>query len=360
MKDSPYELALSLREKLHGIPEASGREVKTKAALMEFLSGFGLELICHEKWFAAAHREPGAKQSIAFRADMDAVTGTDGKPYHGCGHDGHCSVMAALAASTAGKRLGKNLFFLFQHAEETGEGAKECLRLFEEEHIDAIYGFHNCPGFPAGEVLLLKDTFACASKGITLQFSGTQTHAAYPENGNNPIFPMSAFFTRWDALTESAQYQGLVLATPVCFQAGTPAFGVAAGRGQICLTLRAWYDTDLQELERAVLDSAAALAAKAGIGFSWQEQDVFPATRNDPGLLAGCEKAAKEAGLSVSCPSEPFRWSEDFGWYGSKVPALLLGIGTGENAPGLHTPQYCWNNAVTEAALKLFGTIIIR
>ena len=357
--DKIFDLAKKLQKQLHQIPEASGCETETKKALIDFLkTESDLEIIDCGKWFYVAHREENATEGMAFRADMDAVTGADSRPYHGCGHDGHASVMAALAASTAGKTFGKNLFFLFQHAEETGAGAAQCCAIFDKEKIGAIYGFHNCPGFPAGSVLLLRDTFACASKGLRLIFQGSQTHAAYPENGKNPIFPMAAFFEQWQALTDPKQYGGLVLATPVCFTAGSPSFGVAAGSGEIDLTLRAWYDADLEKLVDQTVQTASTLAAQAGIALSTGEQDVFPATVNAPALYGKVEAAAKEAGLACLTPPEPFRWSEDFGHYGARCPAFFCGIGAGEDAPGLHTPDYRWNDAVTEAALKLFTTLI--
>ena len=353
------EKARALRKLLHQIPEASGCEFKTKKALIVFLQKESdLEIVDCGKWFYAAHREASAAESIALRADMDAVTGADGKPYHGCGHDGHSAVMAALAASTTGKRFGKNLFFLFQHAEETGAGGAECSALFDREQIDAIYGFHNCPGFPAGAVLLLRDTFACASRGLRLRFEGSQSHAAYPENGRNPIFPMAAFFHCWDALTDPAQYEGLTLATPVCISAGSRSFGVAAGSGEIDLTLRAWRDAELEKLVRRCVDTAKELAEEAGIALTTAEQDVFPATVNSPRLYAKLEAATKRAGLQSLTPAEPFRWSEDFGHYGAKRPAFFCGIGAGEDAAGLHTPDYQWNDKVTEAAIRLFSSLI--
>jgi amidohydrolase len=289
---------------------------------------------------------------------MDAVPGADSRPYHGCGHDGHSAVMAALAASATGGHFGKNLFFLFQHAEETGAGAAECCALFEREKIGAIYGFHNCPGFPAGAVLLLRDTFACASRGLRLLFQGSQAHAAYPENGRNPIFPMAAFFERWQSLTDSARYGGQVLATPVCFSAGSRSFGVAAGSGEIDLTLRAWHDADLDKLAETAIRTAADLADRAGVTMSHSEQDVFPATVNDPALFYKAEAAAGHAGLRCLTPSEPFRWSEDFGHYGARCPAFFCGIGAGTEAAGLHTPDYQWNSIVADAAIRLFTALM--
>ena len=114
--EKTFDAAKKLREALHLIPEPSGQEVKTRTALMEYLKASSdLEIHDCGKWFYAAHREGENLPSIAFRADMDAVSGTDGL-YHGCGHDGHCSVMASLGAWTSGKSFGKNIFFLFQHA----------------------------------------------------------------------------------------------------------------------------------------------------------------------------------------------------------------------------------------------------
>ena len=358
MRDA-VEKALTLQKKLHAIPEASGCEFETKKTLVAFLQAESdLEIIDCGKWFYAAHREAGAKTGVALRADMDAVMGADAKPYHGCGHDGHASVMAALAASIKGETLSKNLFFLFQHAEETGAGGSECCAIFDRERIDAIYGFHNCPGFPAGSVLMLRDTFACASMGLILSFAGSQSHAAYPENGKNPVFPMAAFFSRWAALTDPKQFSGLTMATPVGLNAGSRSFGVAAGSGEIDLTLRAWVDADLQKLASRVVDTAAALAGEAGIAFHSVQQDVFPATVNAPQLYETLENAAIRAGLPCLTPPEPFRWSEDVGHYGARCPAVFGGIGGGEDAAGLHAPDYQWSEAVTGAALRLFSALI--
>ena len=357
--ETALQRAKALRAQLHDMPEASGCETKTKRTLMDFLkANSDLELVDCGKWFYAVHRENDG-EGMAFRADMDAVTGADGRPWHGCGHDGHMSVMAALAASLKGKTLGKNVLFLFQHAEETGAGGEECCEIFEKERIGSFFGFHNCPGFEAGHILLLPDTFACASKGLILSFRGKQSHAAYPENGSNPVFPMVAFFARWAELTDPGEYQGLVLATPVGMQAGGRNFGVAAGSGEIDLTVRAWYDADLDKLTGKVTTLAGELAYQAGVIPEVREVDVFPATHNDPALCPLAERAAERAGLTVETPPEPFRWSEDFGHYARHCPAFFCGVGGGTDAAGLHTPDYQWNDAVTEAALRFFSALLI-
>ena len=151
----------------------------------------------------------------------------------------------------------------------------------------------------------------------------------------------------------------LVLATPVGMQAGGRNFGVAAGSGEIDLTVRAWYDADLDKLTGKVTTLAGELAYQAGVIPEMQERDVFPATHNDPSLCPLAERAAARAGLTVETPPEPFRWSDDFGHYARHCPAFFCGIGGGTDAAGLHTPDYQWNDAVTEAALRFFSALLI-
>lgn len=350
--------AFEIRDVLHKIPEASGCEVKTKAFLMDYLGKVpGLKLCDCGKWFYALHDE-GAAKSIAFRCDMDAVTGADGKPYHGCGHDGHMSVMTELAEWTADRSLGKNVYFIFQHAEESGEGGAECSKLLTEKSIDEAYAFHNCPGFEEGSVLMLKECFACASLGLIIGLQGSQSHAAYPENGRNSVFAITEIFSHWNEFLDPAEYRGMVLATPVEVNAGSRSFGVAAGSGEIGLTLRAWFTEDLKKLKEKVMSLSEDICSRQGIQCSFETVDEFPATENSKDLYQKVVDAAGKADLHIITPDEPFRWSEDFGWYGGKTKAFMLGIGAGRKAAGLHTPEYEWNDQVTLSAVRLFKKVI--
>ena len=178
--------------------------------LREFLKKeTSLEIVDRGNWFYAVCRctkvLPGfgagqntdvSKGPIAFRADFDALPMPDDidAPWksqfenvgHKCGHDGHAAALCGAALLAEGRLFNRNIFFLFQPAEETGKGAQECLELFLLESVDEIYGAHNLPGFPFGQVLTRPGTFACASRGVTLHFGGNPTHAAYPENGISP------------------------------------------------------------------------------------------------------------------------------------------------------------------------------
>lgn len=356
-----FRTAERLRKDLHGMPERSGCEYKTAEYLKNVLgeeNAAGDRIVDHGKWFYYLHQEEGAAETVGFRADMDAVTGADGSPYHGCGHDGHSAVMAALALWSKNRVFGKNLVFLFQHAEETGVGAKECMPVFEEVHIDRMYAFHNIPGFPEGCILEREDTFACASGGITFSFTGRQSHAAYPELGRNPVYPLGKLIGALPEITEKSGYKGMTLLTPVHLAAGTKAFGVSAGDGEISFTVRAWFDGDLERMKRRLRDAAERFSEEAGTEVSFSECDIFRATEVDRDALDGVHAACRRAGLKERLLPEPMRWSEDFGQFGAGTKICMVGIGAGEDAPGLHTPGYRWNTEVTRTALRLFSELM--
>lgn len=353
-KEESSALAKELRAHLHACPEVSGQERETKRTLQEFLRAHTtLELCPCGEGFYAAHREVDAKKgAIALRADYDALPTADGAA-HLCGHDGHAAALAAAALALEGRKAERNVFFLWQPAEEIGEGARQCLEIFEKEEIERIYGVHNLPGFPFGKVYTRPGTFACASCGVTLTFTGRPTHAAYPELGISPATALGELLTALPALAAPEHYTAMTLCTVIGAEMGQKAFGKAADRAELWLTLRAERDEDLEELERRILTKADALAKENGLEFSAEKQDVFPATVNDP-EIAGHVLAVCDGEVLA----EPMRWSEDFGHYLGKCPGAFFGIGAGEDHPGLHTKEYEYPDALLEPSAEAFVRLI--
>ena len=125
------ERCVSLRRRLHQIPETGYEEIDTQRFVLErleacrpdrleTLAGTGVRAV----FFA-----PEAKETIAFRADMDALNITEenetdyvsqrpGK-MHACGHDGHMTMLLLLAELVSRHRgeMTKNVVLLFQPAE---------------------------------------------------------------------------------------------------------------------------------------------------------------------------------------------------------------------------------------------------
>ena len=201
MNQADLSLAAALRHALHAHPELSGQETWTKARLMDFLMEHThLALYDRGSWFYALCRGRG-EGKIAFRADFDAlpIEETCDLPYHSqcpgvahkCGHDGHSAALALLGLTLERTGADRDVYLIFQPAEEVGAGGEACAALLKEEGIGEVYAFHNMPGYPLHTVALRRGTMNCASKGVTYRFEGGPAHASTPELGRNPAAAVS-------------------------------------------------------------------------------------------------------------------------------------------------------------------------
>lgn len=345
---------IELRHRLHTHAELSHYEVVTRTLLIDFLKqNTSLEIFDKGEYFYALHQEEGKR--IAFRADMDAISGAIGT-YHGCGHDGHCASLAALGLWLEGRTVGKRVYLLFQSAEEVGEGANLCMDFLKQEQIDEIYGYHNIPNFPLGAILVKQGVFACASRGVSIHIQGRQTHAATPELGENPGFAIARLINNLPMITNQAMYQQMVQCSLVHIRVGEKAFGVSAGEGEICFTIRSHLSDDLNLLQERIIESIKKEAK--GMCVTYEIHEPFVDTSNHQEELDKAIQAFTKANLSFQQLDEPFRWSEDFGVFLKHTKGCFFGIGAGEEWPALHTPEYEFNDAILDVALQLYIALV--
>ncbi|SEJ87842.1 amidohydrolase [Bhargavaea ginsengi] len=369
MKKENYELAVGLRRELHQHPELSNEETWTKRRLIKFLKVHtSLEIIDRGSWFFAAHRAGKNRRNIAFRADFDALPIDEtidlswgskfpGKA-HKCGHDGHSATLAGFALEVDQQKPDVNVFFLFQPAEETGDGAIQCVSLIEDEQVDEFYAYHNMSGFPFQAVGILDGTMFCASKGLTIHLDGLPAHASQPEDGINPVFALASIVHAIPQLINPADYQGLVLCTVVQIQAGEKAFGISASNGVLRLTIRALYEYELERVQKKLEQYSAALADEHGLRIRFEYNDEFPETANDKETADKVRAAVKSAGLKDFEMKEAFRGSEDFGHLAKLTKAAYCIIGNGEDHPHIHTAEYDFRDELIESGTDLFLAIL--
>lgn len=350
-----------LRKMLHGIPERSMQEVRTKKTLMQFLQeNTDVEVVDRGQWFYAVKKaENPVRPSIAFRADMDGVS-LDGKTVgHVCGHDGHSTILALLAKKLTGKKVNRNVYLIFQPGEETGEGGSICSTLISEKGIQEIYGLHNIPGQPKGAVLLRKGTFACASTGLQIHMKGTPTHAAYPENGRNPSMTLAHLLLAVEKLTENFVNQGKVVRmTVIGVEIGSKSYGMSASEGEVRFTVRAEREEEFEEYLTEIRRTAERMAREGKFKLDMKEIERFPATENHDDAVEKVRCMAGKLGKKVLDLQEPMRWSEDFGYYLRECEGAFFGIGDGEDYPQLHTAEYEFPDEITEGAAEMFLALI--
>ena len=159
--------AVELRRFFHAHPELKFEEHQTAARVADELRRLGYEVTEGVVGTGVIGMldtgRPG--KTIALRADMDALpiveqTGAEyssTKPglMHACGHDGHTAtlLLAAMQITKLRDRLNGRIKLIFQPGEEGGLGAEKMVQAGVLDDVDAIFGYHNRPGFPEGKVM---------------------------------------------------------------------------------------------------------------------------------------------------------------------------------------------------------------
>lgn len=359
------ELVVKLRHELHQNPELSNYEYWTKQHLIDFLKdNTKLEIIDRGKWFYAVYRSKKGNRNIAFRADFDAIPmiETNPIPYasknpgvaHKCGHDGHSASLAGFALEIDQNGSDNNIFFLFQHAEETGDGAKEAKIFIKENNIDEIFAYHNMSGKAFNSINIKNGTVHCASKGMTIHMEGVPSHASEPEKGKNPAFAIAKIIDSIPQLISPDNNEGVVLCTVIQVAVGEKAFGISADKGDLLLTIRTLYEKEMDKLQNKLEEIAKAQAEKYGLTVSFSYCDTFSETNNHKESADKVRLVSKMKGFDLAEMKEAFRVSEDFGSYLKETKGAIFFIGNGENYHPIHSTGYDFRDELIETAVEMF------
>lgn len=366
----------TLRRTLNHSPEPAGSESMTAHIITSFLGSYRPDELLTElggHGVAAIYEGTRPGPTILVRSELDALeTEIEAAPddesvdrdagvriAHLCGHDGHMAIVAGLAPLLHIRRLARGrVVLLFQPAEETGEGARRVIADPQFAHIrpDVALALHNLPGEPESRVVVRPDTFACASVGMRVHFEGLSAHAAEPELARTPEPALATLLDHLPRLGREGETYRLLTITHV--RMGHPTFGVTPGGAELYATLRAVRDEVLTELrdEAVALVRTTAERSRVGVHIEWS--DEFPATINDAALVEILERTCDAEHIDCRRAAVAYRWSEDFGHFGSVCPSLCFGLGIGENQPPLHHPDYTFPDSVITSGVVLWSRLL--
>lgn len=194
---------IARRRDLHRHPELAFEEVRTAGIVAAELAALGLEVRTGVAGTGVVGLLEGEHEgpTVLVRADMDAlpvheentteyVSTMPGK-MHACGHDGHTAVALAVARLFAQRRaaLAGRIKFVFQPAEETGQGAAAMVRdgVLEDPRPDVALGLHLWNGMPLGMVGIADGPVMAGSSDLLIRIQGRGAHAAQPHLAVDPI-----------------------------------------------------------------------------------------------------------------------------------------------------------------------------
>jgi amidohydrolase len=328
--------------------------------VIDALGGHGLAAIFDTK-------RPGP--TVMLRSELDALPldELDDIPHrsrrpgiaHKCGHDGHTASLCGVAVLLKAHPLpAGRVVLLFQPAEETGTGARAVLAdsNFSKITPDWIFGLHNVPGLPLGQVALKPGPFAAASEGLKVSVIGKASHASEPHLGHNPTLAVAQIINAYLALPgELAGMHANCLITPTSIQMGDGGFGISPDRAELSFTVRAVTNHKLSLLVERLREKASLIGSAFGLRMEFSRHDPFPATVNHKEGVRILERGFAHLGSSRYDLEEGFPWSEDFGEFLLRVPGAFFALGAGEDCPPLHSVEYDFPDQLLQpAALSLY------
>lgn len=371
---------IAFRRDLHAHPELGYEETRTAGLVADRLRALGLEVHTGLGRTGVVGVLRGKRndsgRAIGLRADMDALpiveentfahrSRHDGK-MHGCGHDGHTTMLlgAARYLAESGSFNG-TVVFIFQPGEEGHAGARAMIEdgLFRRFPVDAVFGLHNWPSLPAGTIGLNRGPMMAGIDRFKLTVEGIGGHGAHPHQAIDPIVAAAQMITSLQTIVSRnvSPLDSAVLSFHF-LQAGAPtALSVIPPEVRLAGMVK-WYreavQTTLRErLAEVTASTAAAFRAKAGLDY----ETLYPPTINAPDEADTVMRVGERlfGAKQVMRDMEPSMGSEDFAFMLQQKPGAYFRLGQGGEAGCfLHNPRYDFNDDVIPVGIAMFAGIV--
>ncbi|MEJ8572771.1 M20 aminoacylase family protein [Microbaculum marinum] len=368
------------RRTLHAMPETGFEEFRTADFVDAKLKEFGIET---KRGMATTGvvgtlSAGSSGKTIALRSELDAInlqeandfahrSTVDGK-MHGCGHDGHMTMLLAAARHLARTRdFDGTVHFIFQPAEEVGNGGLRMIEdgLFEAIRPEAVYGMHNFPGIPVGQFATRPGDFMASLDAFDITIEGVGGHGAYPSKARTPILPACAIVSALNEHVASQIPSEETMSLSVAQLNAGSAINVIPASANIKGTVRSLGEAAQLEMEAAVERIAKGICGAYGVDCTVSYQRTYPRLVNAARETASAiDAAAAVVGAdNVDSNGKPMMASEDFAWMLREKPGNYIAIGNGIGDKGgtfVHHPKYDFNDDILPIGASYWVSLVRR
>lgn len=377
VSDALLHEVMALRHSLHAHPELGLAEFHTSDCVAGFLEKSGM--VIHRglaiTGVVGVLKCGNSPRMIGLRADMDALPIQELNTFphhsktpgcmHACGHDGHTAMLLGAAKLLSETRnFDGTVVFIFQPAEETVGGARIMLEegFLDRFPVQSIYGLHNWPGLPLGEIAVHSGPVMACADGIDITVRGRGAHAAMPHLGSDVILAASQLVSALQGISARATdpLEGLVISI-TRFHAGE-AYNVLPEEARLGGTVRA-FRPEIQEQAEALLERmCGGIAATYGVQIQLEYRHGYPPTINTETEAEQCAQvAAHIVGTNhVRRDLNPSMGGEDFAYFLRERPGCYVWLGNGpsEGSCTLHNPHYDFNDNAIPTGIRYWVTLV--
>jgi len=364
------------RRWLHQYPEIGFDVTKTRDYILDVLNNLDFDEvnILANTGIKAVIKGKNSKGVYAFRADMDALsmeeqTGLDyasrfkGR-MHGCGHDGHMSILLGLAKwlHMNKQKLKHDVVLIFQPAEESEGGALPMIQegVLESPKVDAIFGLHLFPDIPQGKIGLKSGPLMAQTCEFDVHIKGKSAHGAMPHRGIDALLAACYFITNLQTIiTRKIDPLENALITVGKMEAGERR-NILAENVKIEGMIRSFNDDVYNIIKENILNLLEGMEKSHGVEGKYEEIVYYPVVNNDAEWTSRLRKMLADDWALVEV--KPLMIAEDFSYYQQKVPGVYFLLGTGNPSKGfvnpLHSNRFNFDEEVLLYGIQLYVDIL--
>jgi amidohydrolase len=301
---------------------------------------------------------------VAEETSHDFRSTVDGR-MHACGHDAHTAIGLAVAERLAARRgeWSGTVKYVFQPAEETGQGA---LRMIEEgvlEGVDRALGLHVWMGLPSGIVGVTPGPFMASAGEFDITIHGKGGHGAMPEQTTDAVLIASQVVVALQSIvSRTVSPLDSAVVSVGAFHAGT-AHNIIADTATLTGTVRAYTVEKCEDLPRRIERIAAGICEAMGATYEFRYRQDTPPTINDPAAA----ELVRDAALEVVGP-ERVRYgpdvrtmaAEDFGEFLLRVPGCYFFVGAENESTGAAHPHHSPRFDICEDCMPVAVEVLER
>ncbi|WP_415033138.1 M20 aminoacylase family protein [Azonexus sp.] len=379
-KNYPFIAELTaLRQDLHAHPELAFAETRTADIVARELERYGLEVHrgLAKTGVVGVLKAGNSPRMIGLRADMDALPLVENNSFphrskypgkmHACGHDGHTAILLGAARHLAEQPdFDGTVVFIFQPAEEGEGGAAVMIEegLFEQFPVEAVFGLHNWPGIPVGQMVVMPGPVMAGTCAFEIEVRGHGCHAAMPHQGVDAIVTAAQLVQALQTVVSRKLHPCEAAVVSVTQIHAGEAWNIIPESVVLRGTLRSFKAEVQASVEAAIETLCQGIAAAHGAQISVRFDHRYPPTVNSSAEARLCQEVAAEVFGAAHLLSDelPSMGAEDFAYMLREKPGCYVWLGNGPGSGGctLHNPHYDFNDALLPLGIRYWSALVRR
>lgn len=348
----------------HAYPEISWKEVETTKKLSEILTEMNIQHHTFDDVTGVVAEIGEGERVIAVRADIDALwQEVDGvfRANHSCGHDANMSMVLGALSYLQEQQIGSRIRFIFQPAEEKGNGAISMIERGAIDGVSHLFGVHLRPKeeIPFGKISpAIHHGAAIFLEG---KVKGEDAHGARPQQGKNALDPIFAIAQFLKTIYFSPYEAYSAKLTKV--EAGGDSLNIIPGNALFAIDARAQANSVLNELKERIDAGIRSIAQLYSVDIELNWSDYTPAAEvSEEASSIAADGILAAAGEEAFAPAIITSGSDDFHFYTVHRPdlkAAMIGVGA-DLGPGLHHPDMTFNRDALDMGAKVLAATLAR